>query len=79
MALEDLGDGVGEVGRVDGLGDEPVAADRQRGFPVAFGSDGDDGDLLERLNAAQAQCDLVAVEVGDVDVHEDQIGLGITG
>ncbi len=64
----------GEAARVDGLLEEAVAADGEARLAVALGGDGHDGDARELGLAAQAQGDLEAVEAGDVDVDEDEIG-----
>ena len=69
-----LPDQAGEAARVDGLLDEAVAPDGEARVAIALGGDGDDGHAAERRLAAQAERHLVAVEPGDVEVDEDQVG-----
>jgi hypothetical protein len=70
---EELGDGLGEVSCVDRLGDEAVAAHRKCRVPIPFGRNRHDRDVLECWHSAQAQGHLISVEVGNVDVHQDEI------
>ena len=67
-------DRLGELARVDGLLQEPVAADGEARVAIPFGGDGHDGHAGERGLAAQPQGDLVAVEPGHVEVDQHQIG-----
>ncbi len=63
-----------EAPRVDRLLDEAVAADGEARVAVPLGGDRDDGHVAQRRLAAQPERHLVAVEAGDVEVDEDQVG-----
>jgi hypothetical protein len=73
MPSEELRDRLGEVRRVDRLGDEAVAPHGKRGVPVPFGCNRHDRDFLERWHPTKPQGDLISVQVRNVDVHQDEI------
>jgi hypothetical protein len=73
VAAEEALDLRGEAAHVDRLLDEAIAAHGEARLAVAFGRDRHDRHARERVRAAQAQRDLVAVEVRDVQIDDDQI------
>src|SRR5207245_5758008 len=67
-------DRLGEFTGVDGFLQKSVASDGEARVAVALGRDGDDGHAAERRFAAQSQRHFVAVEPGQVQVDEDEVG-----
>src|SRR6266702_2313960 len=75
LALEECAQLAGELLYVDGLLDVAVAADGEREAAVAVRGEHHDGALIEPLVRAQPCRGLVAVEAGELDVAEDEIGM----
>jgi hypothetical protein len=68
-----------EAPRINRLLDESVAPDGETRVPIPLRGDRDDGNSTERRLAAQAQCHLVTVEAGYVEVDKDQIRANCEG